>query len=181
MTKFNKGDSFTPRKPKQQNNYEGWADGMNSLEGKTLKVSKITINGWLQDYSSGYCFHPDWCEKVSIGVDIGKGEDTSAIYELGEMVSSSEFPNNHTMKAGIFDEHIRGELDLLENKKLITEQPSSPQPISTEIDWEQRRYELTKEFVAAKIFWIGYEKITNQVITRTIEIADEVIKQLKRQ
>ena len=160
MTKFEKGDNIIVHKPKDTTQFPIWEKEMDKFDGQILTVRKLDINGMLEGTESEYyVFHPDWCEKVS----------------------SSEIPNNHTMKAGIFDEHIRGELDLLENKKLITEQPSSPQPISTEIDWEQRRYELTKEFVVAKIFWIGYEKITNQVITRTIEIADEVIKQLKRQ
>ena len=158
MAKFEKGDKFIPRKPKEDYSELEWVSNMDKYEGKELVVEHIfELKNMQCPVVDDWVFHPDWCEKVS----------------------SSEIPNNHTMKAGIFDEHIRGELDLLENKKLITEQPSSPQPISTKIDWEQRRYELTKEFVAAKIFWIGYEKITNQVITRTIEIADEVIKQLK--
>ena len=159
MTKFKKGDSFTPRKPKQQNNYEGWADGMNSLEGKTLKVSKITINGWLQDYSSGYCFHPDWCEKV-------EENSVNFVQREGDTISI-EAPLSSSLTFTHGD---------------IQYQERVPE-VGKTIDWEQRRYELAKEFMAAQISGsisggIPWEWKSN--ITDAIMWADEMIKQLKQ-
>ena len=188
MKTFKKGDRFIPRKPKQQNNYEGWADGMNSLEGKTLKVSKITINGWLQDYSSGYCFHPDWCEKVEDSVSFVQREcgtisieatlSTSATATLGDVKKPFLIVTTNHHEGIKYEEGTA-------KSPYIPLMPLSPNHIpdvGKTIDWEQRKYELAKEFMAAQISGCIAGNISwnhKDCIRDAFIYVDDMIKKLK--
>ena len=161
MAKFEKGDRFIPRKPKENNSNLEWVSNMDKYDGKELVVEYIYQIGELQcPVVDGWVFHPDWCEKV-------------------EAVEP--------MKAGIFDEHIRGELDLLENKNFMTGYPLSPQPqtLSTEIDWEQRKWEASVAALSCvPARYKDHEGIwrcrdSSDIALEAIRIADEMIKQLK--
>lgn len=221
MAKFEKGDRFIPRKPKDTTQFPRWDSAMDKFDGQILTIRKIMLDSI---GSEGYVFHPDWCEKVDQVPDVGK------------MVSSPEIPNNCIMKAGIemiSDEHISTNYYRVEgmgdgcDAKLSTNTDASanitftqqefppkqdvvtyattleqalkaeedfpkynhikasilspqPQTLSTEIDWEQRRYELAKEFMAAQLTWASVDReTTKENIIRSIEIANEMIKQLK--
>lgn len=157
MTKFKVGDKFIPRMTKT--NAAEWNRHMKLHDGETLIVEQITTDGYIRPKDFGVClFHPDWCEKVEENQSVETNEMVAEnhIPEVRKMVDSSEISNNQ--------EHI------VEANKMI--------------DWEQRRYELAKDFMAAiitglittKADWVDVGKVGSP-----IDLADEMIKQLKEQ
>ena len=58
------GDLFIPTKPKNLNEYPGWADHMNIYEGKVIQVESINKAGNL--YSNQLYWNPSWCKKVKV-------------------------------------------------------------------------------------------------------------------
>jgi hypothetical protein len=174
MEKFKAGDKIIVHKPKDLSQFPIWEKQMDIYNGNILTISNVTTDGMLECVESNcYCFHPDWCEKVFIGVDTATGQDYS--------VTSEVRVETKPMKAGIemiSDEHIERDYPHLKASTL------SPQNLSTEIDWEQRKYELAKEFMAAIIAqhitplrnWDEVVRITEECI----EAANEMIKQLKQ-
>ena len=157
MTKFEVGGNFIPRKPKDTTQFPGWNSAMDKFNGQILTISKINRDGMLEGTESEcYCFHPDWCEKV-------ESIPSVTLEDLGS------FPNGFSGNP-VYN-HIKA--------SALSPQPK---PLSTEIDWEQRRYELAKEFMAAQMTWASVDReTTKENITKSIEIANEIIKQLKQQ
>ena len=201
-TKFKAGDKFIPRKPKVNNTKLVWVEQMDKYDGKVLIVDALLLEQY--PICGSWTFHPDWCEKVSSS-EIPNNHNQFP--EVGKMVE----PMKAGIE-GISDEHIGKSENMVEGLKQYFKNTSkeevlkaweatkegdfpiynhikasklSPQPqnLSTEIDWEQRRYELVKEFMAAIIAqhltplrnWDEVVRITGECI----EAADEMIKQLK--
>lgn len=157
MTKFKKGDKFIPRKPKANTTILAWPPEMDIYDGATLEVSDINV-GCLKARESIWLFHPNWCEKVEENQSVEASEMVAEnhIPEVRKMVESSEIPNNQ--------EHI------VEANKMI--------------DWEQRRYELAKQLIAAQVNGIYVSQVSwdyQGEVKAAIECADEMIKQLKEQ
>ena len=180
MAKFKKGDKFIPRKPKDISQYPLWDRAMDKFSGQILTIRKINSEGMLEGAESDrYCFHPDWCEKVEVVEPMKAGI---------EMISDEHIGTNYYRVEGMGD---NCDAKLSTNAKStdasanfalfnhIEASKLSPQtqPLSTEIDWEQRRYELIKAYIAVIDATTPYIKIPSILIS----LADETIKQLKQQ
>ena len=160
MTKFKVGDRFIPRKPKNTSQYPIWSMNMDKFNGRVLTFDKMDYDGNLTSKDAEfYSFHPDWCKKV-------EENSVNFVQREGDTISI-EAPLSSSLTFTHGD---------------IQYQERVPE-VGKTIDWEQRRYELAKEFMAAQISGsisggIPWEWKSN--ITDAIMWADEMIKQLKQ-
>ena len=152
-TKFKAGDKFIPHRPEDTTQYPRWDKAMDNLfNGTTLTFSGYNVSGnVMAEESECYTFHPDWCEKVET-----PAKPSDAIYDL-----TLEYPIYNHIKASNLS--------------------PQPQTRAVTIDWEQRRYELAKSAMQGLIVtgWNIYE--APNLVGKSIEISNEMIKQLKQQ
>jgi hypothetical protein len=170
MAKFKVGDRFIPRKPKDGFQEFGWDEGMNKFDGKILTVYGISENGWIEAEECIWYFNPDWCEKVEEMVydtkNLGFEIIVNARGEKEMIITDCE----------LFNKRFREEFE-----KSREIRPSIKKPIPDKlIDWEQRRYELAKEFMGQLVeVFNGNCNLSN--ISIAIKLADEMIKQLNKE
>lgn len=150
MTKFEKGDNIIIYKPTNTEQYPRWDCAMNQFNGRVSTFLRYDSEGnILIEEDIAWSFHPDWCEKI-------ESIPSVSLEDLGS------FPNGFSGNP-VYN-HIKAST-------------LSPQALSTEIDWEQRRYELIKAYIATIDATTPYIKIPSTLIS----LADETIKQLKQQ
>ena len=167
---FKVGDKFIPRKPKANTTLLAWPPEMDIYDGVTLEVKEITKSGYLDAKGVGWYFHPDWCEKVEEMVydtkNLGFEIIVNARGEKEMIITDCE----------LFNKRFREEFE-----KSREIRPSIKKPIPDKlIDWEQRRYGLAKEFMGQLVeVFNGNCNLSN--ISIAIKLADEMIKQLKKE
>ena len=168
MTKFKVGDKFIPRKPKKNNTGLIWRESMDKYDGKELTVDGIDDFGRIQGEESGYMFHPDWCEKVE-EVDEEPFIIATTNHETG--ITYVELPIRDAMT----EARACGISGIPNNQEHIPETDKT-------IDWEQRKYELAKEFMAAQISGCIAGNISwnhKDCIRDAFIYVDDMIKKLK--
>ena len=159
MTKFEVGDRFIPRKPKNTSQYPIWSMDMDKFNGRVLTFDKMDYDGNLTSKDAEfYSFHPDWCKKVEYAHLINeesKTENAETKQDNALKSGSSEFPNNHK---GLPD-------------------------VGKTIDWEQRRWEAVMRLAASRLGKVSLgddSSYCKAEVKFTIDLADEMIKQLKQ-
>jgi len=71
--KIQPGDYFIARKPKRNSAPLSWCASMDKYDGIIQKCERISFYGSIVSGDPWVFFHPDWCEKVSVG-DVMKTE-----------------------------------------------------------------------------------------------------------
>ena len=168
MTKFKVGDRFIPRKPKKNNTGLIWRESMDKYDGKELTVDGIDDFGRIQGEESGYMFHPDWCEKVE-EVDEEPFIIATTNHETG--ITYVELPIRDAMT----EARACGISGIPNNQEHIPETDKT-------IDWEQRKWEVVMGLGAARLSRVSLgddSSYCKAEIKFTIDLADEMIKQLK--
>ena len=202
MTKFEVGDKFIPRKPKDVAKSPAWRSEMDKYDGKELTVDGIDDFGRIQAEGGCWNFHPDWCEKVeenSVNFVQREGDtisieatlSTSATATLGDVKKPFLIvtTNHHE---GIKYAEGTAKAPYEPYIPLIPLSANHVPEVRKTIDWEQRRYELAK---AAMQSIVTNSSMLNLVASKgersmvdwtvivcqnAIIMADEMIKQLKQ-
>jgi hypothetical protein len=185
MTKFKQGDKFIPRKPKPS---EGVCPLLEQYWDKVFTVKSIA-NNWLISLENGIMFHPHWCEKVEENsanfvqrecdtIQIETPLSISATATLGDVKKPFLIvtTNHH---GGIKYEEGTAKSPYI---PLIPLSPNHIPEVRKTIDWEQRKWEVVMQLAAARLSRINIGDHPSHCKTEvkfTIELADEMIKQLK--
>ena len=194
MAKFKAGDRFIPYKQRvTKKDYLSWLEGMDKYNGSTLTVERVDELGDIQAKETCYYFHPHWCEKVEENsanfvqrecdtISIEATLSTSATATLGDVKKPFLIvtTNHH---GGIKYEEGTAKSPYEPYTPLIPLSPNHIPDVGKTIDWEQRKYELAKEFMAAQISGCIAGNISwnhKDCIRDAFMYADEMIKQLKQ-
>ena len=137
MTKLEVGDKFIPRKPKDTKERSCWVEEMDEYDGKVLTVSFVNSLNNICTNETSFTFSPDWCEKVE-EVDEEPFIIATTNHEMG--ITYEELP----IRGAITEARACG------ISGIPNEQEHTPETSKT-IDWEQRRYEIAKDFMTAQI------------------------------
>ena len=190
MKTFKKGDRFIPRKPKNTSQYPNWSMNMDKFNGRVLTFDKMDYDGNLTSKDAEfYSFHPDWCKKVeenSVNFVQREGDtisieaplSTSATATLGDVKKPFLIVTTNHHEGIKYEEGTA-------KSPYIPLMPLSPNHIpdvGKTIDWEQRKYELAKEFMAAQISGCIAGNISwnhKDCIRDAFIYVDDMIKKLK--
>ena len=191
MTKFKVGDRFIPRKPKNTSQYPIWSMDMDKFNGRVLTFDKMDYDDNLTSKDAEfYSFHPDWCKKVeenSVNFVQREGDtisieaplSTSATATLGDVKKPFLIvtTNHHE---GIKYEEGTAKSPYI---PLIPLSPNHIPDVGKTIDWEQRRWEAVMRLAASRLSRVNIgddSSYCKAEIKFTIDLADEMIKQLKQ-
>ena len=192
MTKLKVGDRFIPRKPKDTSQSPMWDRTMDKLDGCALTFARYKLDGTLlsKEYPF-YAFHPGWCEKVeenSVNFVQREGDtisieaplSTSATATLGDVKKPFLIvtTNHHE---GIKYEEGTAKSPYI---PLIPLSPNHISDVGKTIDWEQRRWEAVMRLAASRLGRVilgDDSSYCKAEIKFTIDLADEMIKQLRNE
>ena len=190
MTKFKAGDRFIPYKQRvTKKDYLSWLEGMDKYNGSTLTVERVDELGDIQAKETCYYFQPHWCEKVEENsVNFVQRECDTISIEATLSTSTSATLGDVKKPFLIVTTNHHGGIKYEEGTAkspyipLIPLSPNHIPEVRKTIDWEQRKWEVVMQLAAARLSRINIGDHPSHCKTEvkfTIELADEMIKQLK--
>ena len=182
MNKFKAGDKILVRKY----NSNGiimprWIDDMDYLDGQVVVVDCMPSIGVIMT-TYGWLLNTDWCEKIEDGVP----DDH---IESNETLEQKEYDFYMTLIRKCIDQIIGVDEISINNykgtiKRVISEFKKGDKVFDSidDINWESRRYEMAKDFMAAQIGGYiskGLQWDDKMCVANAVHYADKLIKELK--